>query len=82
MNATNEQNTVVCLDDVTTCAPNQIVVLEWDLARYQRAGKRARQSANSSGYHVIERGGVWLRGREVGAIVRRDGAMDAEMHRL
>jgi hypothetical protein len=49
------------------------------LARFQRAGKCARQSANGSRDHVVQRGGVLLLGRD--AVVLGNGAMYPEHHR-
>jgi hypothetical protein len=58
------------------------VLLNFDLTRFQRAGKGAGQSAGGRGDHVIERGRLGREPLRVGAVVLGHFGVHAEAHRL
>jgi hypothetical protein len=62
--------------------PDQIVIAKLDLARCQRAGKSARESATSRGDDVVDRRRVRFHAIHLDTVVLRDRAMDTEQDRL
>jgi hypothetical protein len=57
-------------------------LLNFDLTRFQRAGKGARQSAGGRGDYVVERGRLGREPLRVGAVVLGHFGVHAEAHRL
>jgi hypothetical protein len=53
----DHQHVVIGLD-LADSLDLEPVAVDFDLTRFQRAGKRAGQSAAGSGHHVVERGRV------------------------
>ncbi len=67
---------------VTHDLGREVVVVHRDLARSQRAGKSAGESATGSRHHVVDGGGVGLDLRWIEPVVSRNGSVDAEEDRF
>jgi len=73
---------VVLVVDLTDCLYLQLILLDGDVARFQRAGKGAGQSAAGGGHDVVKSRGVrWILIR-LDAIVHGHLGVNAEGHRL
>ncbi len=76
--APEDQHPILFLDFTDDLSP-QVVPFEFDLARCQRAGKGARESAASRRHEVVERGRAFSELRQIGPVVLRNGPMHAEL---
>lgn len=81
VNTPDDQNAAV-LANLPADLSGEIVWLELNVARCQRAGKSARQSATCGRHHVIECGGVPVHLGHVHAVVLGDGAVHTKENRL
>lgn len=79
VDAANDQDVAVLLN-LTGCLGREKALACWNLARFQRTAKGARQSAGGRGDEVVERCVVRLVDPLVDAIVLRDRGVNAEEH--
>jgi len=78
---TEDEHTLVLLD-VTDHLRNEILGAEFYLARSQRAGKRARESATCRRDDVVDGCGMRLDLRHVDTVVLCDGPVNTKKHGL
>ena len=81
MDAANDEDVVFGFD-LAGGFPDEPFLSRRYSARFQRAGKSARQSTGGAGHHVIEGGGVGGEGVGRDLVVRGDGAVYTKGHRL
>jgi hypothetical protein len=79
--APEDQHPIFFLD-FTDYFSAQVVTLEFDLARCQRAGECAKESATSGGHDVIDGGRVGSKLIRLDTIMLGHGPVDAEQDRL
>ena len=72
VDAANDQHVAVLLN-LSGCLRREEALAGWDLARFQRTAKGARQSARGRGDEVVERRVARLVDLRVNAIVLRNG---------
>lgn len=72
----------ILLSDLAHDLSDQVVILQRDLARCQRAGEGARQSTTRGCDDIIDGGSMWLQRFFRQSVVLSDRAMHSEFHRF